>query len=145
MSAGPSDRRFPPLSLPLRIGRTTVALGSSCDSGVVGTAVRFWVVVVVAGAVVAVVAGVPALAVDVVAAGAVVVVAWASMAPFWAVIDVDPPAAVVVVAPAAVVVVAPGAVVAVGADDDSGGSVPNTGRNRSSDVCPTMSSACCWF
>src|SRR5581483_1400915 len=106
MSSGPSDSRLPPLSVPLRIGRTTFWPGVS---GVVGTSARFWVVVVVAGTVVAVVAGAaPAVA--------VVVVAWASStSPFWAVVDVEAPAAaVVVVAPAAaVVVVAPAAVVVV--------------------------------
>src|SRR5437899_3663967 len=123
MSSGPSESRFPPLSVPFRIGSTTFWPGVS---GVVGTTDRFWVVGVVAGAVVA-----------------VVVVAWASRtSPFWTVVDEEAPAFVVVVeAPAAVVVVAPAAVVVVVADDDSGGSVPRTGRNRSSAVWPTMFSA----
>src|SRR5581483_7001240 len=107
MSSGPSDSRLPPLSVPLRIGRTTFWPGVS---GVVGTSARFWVVVVVAGTVVAVVAG---------------------AAPAWAVVDVEAPAAavvvvapaaaVVVVAPAAVVVVAPGTVVVVETSDAWGG------------------------
>src|SRR2546423_2991352 len=102
MSSGPSDRRPAPVSDPFRTGRMT---GWPGVSGVLGTAARFWVVGVVAGAVVAVA---PALAVVVVVAGAaVVVVAWASSTvPFWTVVDEDDPAAVVVVAPAAVVVVA---------------------------------------
>ena len=120
------------------MGRITVAAGVSWLSGVVGTAERFCVVVVVAGAVVAVVADVPALAVVVVAAAVVVVVAWASItSPFWTDVDVD-------AAGFAVVVVAPAAVVVVVFDDDSGGrGLPRTGRNRSSAVWPTMSSAFC--
>src|SRR5438105_8926567 len=82
MSSGPSDRRPAPVSDPFRIGRMT---GWPGVSGVLGTAARFWVVGVMAGAVVAVV---PALAVVVVVAGAVVVVAWASRtAPFCTVVD----------------------------------------------------------
>src|SRR5712671_5872236 len=71
MSSGPSARRPAPVSDPFRTGSTTSWPGVS---GVVGTAARFWVVGVVAGAVAPVA---PALAV-VVVAGALVVVAWAS-------------------------------------------------------------------
>src|SRR5437879_6249056 len=119
-------------SVPLLVGVVRVAWWVSWSAWGFGTllaAEAGAVVVGVAGAVVAVVGG-----------AAVVDVAWPSTtAPFWTVDDVAP-WAVVVVAPEAVVVVEAGAVVVV-TGAFSGGSGASTGRNRSSAVWPTMSTA----